>query len=194
MRLFRLLSPLPSRLGLTVGGVCAIAATLAPMALQANEVVAVDPIFRIRRSTIIDRGCAVVWPYLSDFSAIGKWYNAFRSVRYLSGPRGKVGEVREIVRASNGQLVQEKLIYLDAEGMELAYSHVLNPPARDIVTLVSLMPVAQGQCQVSWSNTFRTKPGQEPSQAAGFFTRAYGNVLQGLKTYVESQTQEPPVR
>ncbi|MFM7085450.1 MAG: SRPBCC family protein [Cyanobium sp.] len=188
----------PGRLLQTFAGSVALVIAAAPLSmptpLRAEEIVTVEPIQRIRRSILVDRPCAVVWPYLNDFSGIGNWYKAFRSVRYHSGPRGQVGEIREIVRASNGQLVREKLIYLDPESLELAYSHVLNPPARDIVTLVSLQPVAQAQCQVSWSNTFRLKPGQQPAQVSGFFTKAYGNVLQGLKTYVEAQTPEPPVR
>lgn len=190
---------LPSpRLRRALWGACAlaIATTLPslPARVQAEDVVTVEPIQRVRRSILVDRSCSAVWPYLSDFSGIGKWFKAFRSVRYHSGPKGQVGEIREIVRASNGQLVREKLIYLDPESLEMGYSHVLNPPARDIVTLVSLQPVAQAQCQVSWSNTFRLKPGQQSAQVSGFFTKAYGNALQGLKSYVESQTPEPPVR
>lgn len=157
---------------------------------RANEVVQADPILRTRRVTIIDRSCTVVWPYLSDFSGIGTWYKAFRSVRSFSGPIGQVGEVREIIRGSNGQLVREKLIYLDLESMELAYTHVLNPPVRDNVALISLTPLAQRQCQVSWSNTFRLKPGQTAGDMTGFFTKAYSNALNSLKVHVESQN--PP--
>lgn len=157
----------------------------------ADETDQADPILRTRRATIIDRSCGVVWPYLTDFSGIGGWYKAFRSVRHYSGPIGRVGEVREIIRASNGQLVREKLIYLDADSMELAYTHVLNPPVRDNVTLVSLTPVAQGQCQVAWSNTYRLKPGQQPGETTGFFGKAYTNVLNSLKTHVESQGTSP---
>ena len=109
------------------------------------------------------------------------------SVRSYSGPRGQVGEVREIIRASNGQLVREKLIYLDSESMELAYTHVLNPPVRDNVALISLTPLPQRQCQVSWSNTFRLKPGQTAGEMTAFFSKAYANALNSLKGHVESQ-------
>lgn len=153
----------------------------------ADETVQVDPILRTRRATIIDRSCAVVWPFLTDFSGIGNWFKAFRSVRHHSGPVGQVGEVREIVRASNGQLVREKLIYLDSESMEIAYTHVLNPPVRDNIALISLTPIAQGQCQVVWSNTYRLKPGQQIGEISGFFAKAYSNALSSLKTHVESQ-------
>jgi len=156
----------------------------------ANEQVQADPIQRTWRVTSIDRSCTAVWPYLTDFSGIGKWYKAFRSVRQYSGPTGQVGEVREIVRASNGQLVREKLIYLDPESMELAYTHVLNPPVRDNVAMISLTPLAQRQCQVSWSNTYRLKANQNAAETSSFFSKAYANALNSLKTHVESQTAQ----
>jgi len=163
-----------------------LGASIAPA--HANETVEADPILRTRKLAVVDRSCSVVWPYLSDFSAIGEWYKAFRSVRHHSGPVGQVGEVREIVRASNGQLVQEKLLYINNKSQELAYTHVLNPPVRDNITLVSLQSVAPDQCQVSWSNTFRLKPGQNAAEVSGFFGNAYINVLASLKSHVESRT------
>lgn len=154
---------------------------------RADEVVQADPILRTRRAIVIDRPCTLVWPYLSDFSGIGTWYKAFRSVRHYAGPIAQVGEIREIVRASNGQLVREKLIYLDADSMELAYTHVLNPPVRDNVALISLTPLAQRQCQATWSNTYRLKPGQQAAETSSFFTKAYANALNSLKSHAESQ-------
>lgn len=170
-------------------GCLALALLLVNSGLQAraDEVVQADPILRTRRAIIIDRSCTLVWPYLTDFSGIGAWYKAFRSVRHYAGPIAQVGEIREIVRASNGQLVREKLIYLDPDSMELAYTHVLNPPVRDNIALISLTPLAQRQCQVSWSNTYRLKPGQQAAEISSFFTRAYANALNSLKTHAESQ-------
>lgn len=170
-------------------GCLLLALLLADPGLQAraDEVVQADPIARTRRVIVIDRSCSLVWPLLTDFSGIGTWYKAFRSVRHYAGPIAQVGEIREIVRASNGQLVREKLIYLDSESMELAYTHVLNPPVRDNVALISLTPLAQRQCLVSWSNTYRLKPGQQALEMASFFTRAYANALNSLKTHAESQ-------
>ncbi|MFM7314443.1 MAG: SRPBCC family protein [Cyanobium sp.] len=167
----------------------AIVGSSAATTARAADSIDVDPILRTRKSVIIDRPCNKVWPYLADFSAIGRWYKAFRSVRHYSGTPGQLGEVREIVRASNGQLVREKLIYLDPISMELGYTHVLNPPVRDNITLVSMAAAAQGQCQISWSNTYRLKPGQNPAEPPAFFSRAYGNVLANLKEFVEANTQ-----
>jgi hypothetical protein len=144
-----------------------------------------DPIGRTRKSIVIDRGCGQVWPVLLDFGGIAKWYKSFSWSRSVAGRPGEVGDVREFARAGNGQTVKEKLIYLDREGMELAYTHISNPPVRDSLAIVSLTSLAQNNCLVTWSNTYRLKPGQNAEETAGFFRRAYANVLTGLKQYLE---------
>jgi len=171
-------SPGVALLGLT----CLLTATL-PVPAQADS--SGDPIARTRKSIVVDRPCGQVWPLVADFSGIATWFKGFRSSKRVAGQPGRVGEIRELVRASNGQIVQEKLIYLDPVGLELGYTHVLNGPVRDNVALVSLVPLVQDQCLVCWSNTFRPKTGQDGQQSSTFFQTAYLSVLQNLKQAAE---------
>lgn len=159
-----------------------------PSGVLAEESGSADPIGRTRKSIVIDRSCQTVWPVLVDFGGIAKWYPSFSWSRSVAGTPGEVGDVREFARAGNGQTVKEKLIYLDREGMELGYTHISNPPVRDSLAIVSLLPLAQGQCLATWSNTYRLKPGQNASETTAFFQRAYANVLKGLKKFVEESS------
>lgn len=168
--------------GVALSLISLLMANLSLAALADNSGV---PILRTRKSIVVDRPCGQVWPLVADFSGISSWHKGFRSSKRVAGPSGQVGEVREVVRASNGQIVQEKLIYLDPVGLELGYTHVMNGPARDNVALVSLVPLVQGQCLVSWSNTFRPKTGQDGQQSSTFFQTAYLSVLQNLKQAAE---------
>lgn len=168
--------------GVALSLICLLTANL-PVAAQTDS--SGEPISRTRKSIVVDRPCGQVWPLVADFSGISTWFKGFRSSKRVAGQPGRVGEVRELVRASNGQIVQEKLIYLDPVGLELGYTHVMNGPVRDNVALVSLVPLVQGQCLVSWSNTFRPKTVQDGQQNSTFFQTAYLSVLENLKQAAE---------
>jgi len=134
------------------------------------------------RSIVINTKWDKVWPLLVDFGNIASWYSAFKSSKSLNGGDNQVGTIREIIRASNGQTVQEELIYRNDSAFELAYTHIKNGPARETINQVKLEPLnSTSQCFVSWSSIFRTKDGQEGSEVSLFFSRAFDKVLADLK-------------
>jgi hypothetical protein len=134
------------------------------------------------RSIVINAKCDKVWPLLVDFGNIASWYSAFKSSKSLNGGDNQVGTIREIIRSSNGQTVQEELIYRNDSNFELAYTHIKNGPARETINQVKLEPLnSTSQCFVSWSSIFRTKDGQEGSEVSLFFSRAFDKVLADLK-------------
>lgn len=153
---------------------------------RAEGGITAETIGRTKRAIVIDRTCDQVWNVLLDFGGIAKWYKSFSWSRSVGGKPGHVGDIREFARSTTGQTVREKLIYLDSDGMELAYTHISNPPVKDSLALVSLTNIAQKQCLATWSNTYRLKNGQSAEQTAAFFSNAYTNVLKGLKIYVEA--------
>lgn len=179
MRLVRLLLSLP---------IISLACTAGSVEALPNSQVA-DEIFRAKKATVINRPCSDVWIVVNDFSAISSWYSGFKSSRRISNVANRVGEVRELIRSSNGQVVHEKLVYLDPVNYELAYSHTLNPPVRNSIALVALTPSPTSQCLVTWGNTFSLFPGQNGRELTQKLNQAYETVLADLKSYLESKTK-----
>lgn len=141
-------------------------------------------IYRAKKSIVVNANCTKTWKVVSDFSGIAKWYSGFTQSKRVSGNQGQVGEVRELLRSSNGQVVREKLIYINPDEMELAYTHTLNGPVKESIAIVSMTNLAGGQCLVSWSNTMKLKEGQEPSSTIEKFNSAYQRVLEDLRDYL----------
>ena len=137
-----------------------------------------------KKSIVVNTDCKKVWEVISDFSGIAKWYSGFTQSKRVGGSQGQVGEVRELLRSSNGQVVRERLIYLNSNEMELAYTHTFNGPVKESIAIVSMSNLAGGQCLVSWSNTMKLKEGQEPSNTVEKFNSAYKRVLEDLRDYL----------
>ena len=163
--------------------------TASALAMEVNKaaprVQAGEQIYRAKKSVIIEKDCPAVWSIVTDFSGIDKWYSGFSSSIRVDGPANNVGEVRKLVRKGSGQIVHEKMIYMDSNNLELGYTHTLNPPVPNSIALVSLMPLSQGQCQVTWANTFNLYAGQNGSEMTGRLQQAYRTVLDDLKRYAE---------
>lgn len=157
---------------------CAVAA---PDQQQSGE-----PIYRAKKTAVVNRNCDVVWGLLTDFSGIAQWYSGFESSKRIAGSPGTLGEVRELKRKGTGQIVHEKLIYLNRSNGELGYTHTLNPPVRNSIAIVTLNQIGQGQCLVTWANTFRPLPGKSGQEMTIKLDAAYQTVLDDLKKHIEN--------
>ena len=152
--------------------------------ILASEAEIGEEIYRAKKNIVVNTDCKKVWEVISDFSGIAKWYSGFTQSKRVGGSQGQVGEVRELLRSSNGQVVRERLIYLNSNEMELAYTHTFNGPVKESIAIVSMSNLAGGQCLVSWSNTMKLKEGQEPSNTVEKFNSAYKRVLEDLRDYL----------
>ena len=157
--------------------------------VQAQDAINSVSIQQVAHSTVINEPCKTVWPLITDFGGISSWYRGFSASSQISGPTNQVGAVRELVRASNGNSFQEKMVFLDKPGYSLAYSHILNGPVRETINQVRLSDLnSKSQCLATWGSTFRLKPEQmnDASKIRGFFVKAFTEVLEDLKVASES--------
>lgn len=159
-----------------------VLSTFTPIIASESEIG--QEIYRARKSIVVNTSCTKTWSVVSDFSGIAKWYSGFTQSKRVSGNQGQVGEVRELLRSSNGQVVQERLIYINQSEMELAYTHTLNGPVRESIAIVNMTDLGGGQCLVNWSNTMKLREGQEPSNTVEKFNSAYKRVLEDLRDYL----------
>jgi hypothetical protein len=157
-----------------------------PFAAIASDSESGQEIYRSKKSIVVDCSCGKAWSVVSDFSSIAKWYSGFSRSRRVGGNEGQVGEVRELVRSSNGQMIHEKLIYINSDEKELAYTHTMNGPVKESIAIVSMTDLAGGQCMVSWSNTMKLNNGQDPLSTLNKFNSAYKKVLEDLRDYLTS--------
>lgn len=157
--------------------------------VMAQHAINAEPIQKIAHSTVINKPCSRVWPLITDFGGIASWYKGFSKSVQVSGPTNQVGAVRELTRASNGQSVQEQMIWLNPAGYTMAYSHVKNGPVRETINQVQLIDLnSKSQCLATWGSTFRLKADQlnDAKKIRGFFSKAFKHVLADLKSESES--------
>ena len=154
-----------------------------PTMASENEVG--QEIYRAKKSIVVNTNCQRAWNVVSDFSGIAKWYSGFSNSQRVDGNEGQVGEVRELLRSSNRQVVREKLIYINKDDMELAYTHTHNGPVKESIAIVSMTNLAGGQCLVSWANTMKLRDDQDPINIVQKFNASYEKVLEDLRNYLK---------
>ena len=156
----------------------------------AQHAINAEAVQKVAHSTVINRPCSSVWPLITDFGGIATWYKGFSKSAQISGPTNRVGAVRELTRASNGQSFQEKMVWLDPAGYTMAYRHIKNGPVRETINQVNLVDLnSKAQCLATWGSTFRLKADQQNDarKIRGFFIKAFEDVLADLKSKSESR-------
>lgn len=120
------------------------------------------------------------WETISSFKGIEQFSPVAKSVTNGQG----VGATRSCFLPDDAE-IKEELTQLDNENMHLEYIILSGPfPINDYVSTVTVKPVNNDNCEVSWSSKF-TVDGAPEADMIGLFDGFYNAIMEGLETLLQ---------
>jgi ribosome-associated toxin RatA of RatAB toxin-antitoxin module len=123
-----------------------------------------------------------VWSVIGDFNSLPDWLPAITASELTSGGGAEVGAVRRLT-LSDGGIVVERLLVLDAPDHSITYEFVENPfGARRYISTLRIAPVtATGETFVEWWSEFDADEADEKRLTEFFAGGVYGSGIAALR-------------
>ncbi|MEU8899430.1 SRPBCC family protein [Nocardia sp. NPDC048505] len=139
--------------------------------------------------TVSPHPSATVWREIADFGDIHRWHPAIAASRLHSGTDAEPGCVRELTTA-DGATLTERLVSLDAAGMEVVYEFVEHPfPVTGYRARMKVLESGDRTCLVQWSAEFEPTEGDGRAQRDFFAEKIFGPGLLGLNAAIAARQQ-----
>jgi hypothetical protein len=123
------------------------------------------------------------WTKLSVFSGIENFSPIARSIVEGQG----VGAKRSCYLPDNSE-IKETLDKVNNNTMDLQYSIQSGPfPISGYVSDVSVKPVSDSSCEISWTSEFNVNKGAPVEDMTGLFEGFYNTMIESLETLIQGE-------
>jgi hypothetical protein len=131
----------------------------------------------VSMKTTIQASADKVWEVVSNFGDPGRYIAAITGCEADGeGP----GTLRTVTLEGGAEVV-ERLESLDTQARTLSYSIVDSPlPLRDYVSTMTVRPVGDAACELTWASTFEAE-GAPEDEARQIVEGVYALGFEGLK-------------
>jgi mxaD protein len=161
-----------------------VLASFAALSFAANADGRLNSYFSIN----IDAPASNVWDIVKDFGGLNNWHPMFSGDVIKSGTNNQIGAVRTLT-IQDGPSFDEQLMLWDDLGRQYTY-RVIDPnplPLKNYSSTMSVMQLAPGVTNVTWTSSYENNSGGEMSDAdlIAFLNGAYQTGLDALKFEME---------
>lgn len=123
-----------------------------------------------------------LWETVKAFEGLHTWHPAVEKTDMKKGVGSKVGNVRLLTLGGGGGVITETLMRYSASGKKMTYSIDDSPlPVRSYVSTIAVKPTAMGGSKITWSSTFKAKPGAKDADAKKTIEGVYEAGFENLK-------------